>query len=150
MSDSTAYRARVVGTYKGTPFEYSDAPGVEGSLYVQENGAPGMWWWAEGNGACACNRGKYVGEEIKDCGAEKPLIDYIVPLEFPGAPALVLNETGRLFSAETVDEPLTAVLNPRQELPPELASRPLGFPYYESPMAVVSFDEWIQLITSPA
>lgn len=84
-------RARVQGVYRGKPFDYTEPEGEDGSYYLLPDGDPSTFWWADGNMSCDCNRGRFVGENIEECG-EDILIDTVSPVEFEG-PILRLNES---------------------------------------------------------
>lgn len=83
-------RVTITGTYKGKTFTYIDAEGEPGSQFIHAGNDPSTFWWSEGNFACDCNRGQFVGLDLP-CG-DAVLIDSIVPLD-PSLPSLFLNES---------------------------------------------------------
>ena len=87
-------RCRIVGSYRGHPFEFVDAEDSDGSQFIQADGDPSTWWWTEGNFGCDCNRSTflpYAWGVPDDCGHEIK-IDRIEPIDYPG-PVLELNES---------------------------------------------------------
>jgi hypothetical protein len=59
-------RGRITGTYEGRPFLYVDPPEAA-SVLLDPDGTIDSYWWEEGNMACDCNRGVFVGRRL-DCG----------------------------------------------------------------------------------
>lgn len=86
-------RVRITGTYQGKPFTYEDPPDDQGSQFYHPDGDPSEFWWSEGNMACDCNRGAYVGIKDMPCG-DTICIDVIAPIDYD-APPLILNESAK-------------------------------------------------------
>jgi len=92
-------RVKIIGVYKGRPFEYIDPVDSDGSQFYwppdEENAnyEPSEFWWAEGNMSCDCNRSAFIGIDL-DCG-DTILIDRIEPIEKTEIylPPLILNES---------------------------------------------------------
>lgn len=86
-------RVKIIGTYKGRPFEYVDPEGV-GSQFICPDGDPSTGWWTDGNMACDCNRSVFLPEEwgVEDVCGHEILIDRIEPIDYD-APPLILNES---------------------------------------------------------
>lgn len=97
------YRVKIIGTFRGLPWEYHDPEGTESQFLWIEDNDPSEYWWSEGSMSCDCNRIRFLPKEMQDiliaekgdnlCGGCEINIDRIEPLEGNNLPSLILNES---------------------------------------------------------